>query len=381
MSAFQRYLFGNVLRTLLAFVGGLVLIALLTQGLSQTELILKNHQSLTTYLWVSAMAAPQIVALLLPIALFFAICWALNRTHRDNEIVVVQASGMSNRSVAAPVMRLATLAALVHLVLNLWIQPAGYREMRKTVANASADLAATLVKEGAFSSPESGLTTFARLVNGNHLTDLLVSDSRDPKKITTYIAKTGTIATLEGKPIIVMNDGHVERLNDRGSLEMVKFSQSNFELATFVDDSKAVILKDSDRYLPELFFPDLSNYNDRRNVRSYLAEGHARIAGPLLDIAMALIAVYAVLGGDFSRRGYSKRIAVASAVAITLRLFAFGAQSTAGKTPSLNFLQYAVPLTAIIVVALLFFVKPALLRARRRRRMPPPTLAFGAAHS
>jgi lipopolysaccharide export system permease protein len=162
MSAFQRYLFGNVLRTLLAFVGGLVLIALLTQGLSQTDLILKNRQSLSTYLWVSVLAAPQIVALLLPVALFFAICWALNRVHRDNEIVVAQASGMSNRSVAAPLMRLAVLAALLHLVLNLWVQPASYREMRQTMANAQTDLASTLVKEGAFSTPEDGLTTFAR---------------------------------------------------------------------------------------------------------------------------------------------------------------------------------------------------------------------------
>jgi lipopolysaccharide export system permease protein len=226
---------------------------------------------------------------------------------------------MSNHSVAAPLIRLAVMAALLHLVLNIWVQPAGYREMRQTMANAQTDLTSTLVKEGAFSTPESGLATFARLVNGNQLTDLLVSDSRDPKKITTYIAKQGVVATQEGKPIIVMSDGYIQTKNDRGSLDLLKFAQSNFELATFVDDQKAVILKDSDRYLPELFFPDLTNYNDRKNQRSYLAEAHARISAPLLDIAMVLIAVYAVLGGDFSRRGYSRRISVATAVALSRR--------------------------------------------------------------
>jgi lipopolysaccharide export system permease protein len=315
----------------------------------------------------------------LPVALFFAVCWALNRVHRDNEIVVAQASGMSNRSVAAPLMRLAVMAALLHLVLNLWVQPAGYREMRQTMANAQTDLASTLVKAGAFTTPEGGLTTYSRVVNGNQLTDLLVSDSRDPKKITTYIAKQGVIVTQEGKPIIVMSDGYIQTKNDRGSLDLLKFAQSNFELATFVDDQKAVILKDSDRYLPELFFPDLTNYNDRKNQRSYLAEGHARISGPLLDIAMVLIAVYAVLGGDFSRRGYSKRISIATAVALMLRLLAFSAQSIANKSPDLNWLQYAVPLLAIAVVAFMFFVKPALTRRKRRRRRPPTGVTFGAA--
>jgi lipopolysaccharide export system permease protein len=32
----------------------------------------------------------------------------------------------------------------------------------------------------------------------------------------------------------------------------------------------------------------------------------------LLNIVMALIAIVAVLGGDFSRKGYGKRIAISS---------------------------------------------------------------------
>ena len=73
MSAFQRYLFRNVLRTLLAIVGGLALIALLTQGLAQDrlDLIIENRQSVVVYLWVSVLATPQIISLLMPIALFF----------------------------------------------------------------------------------------------------------------------------------------------------------------------------------------------------------------------------------------------------------------------------------------------------------------------
>jgi lipopolysaccharide export system permease protein len=371
MSGFQRYLFLNVLKTLLAFVGGLAMIALLTQGLSQIELIVENHQTMLTYLWVSVLAAPQIVALLLPIALFFATCWGLNRLHRDNEVVVAQASGMSNRGVASPILRLATLAAILHLGLTLWVQPAAFREMRATVSQATTDLASQLVKQGAFTSHDNGLTTFARQVNGNEMLDLIVDDKRDPNKVVTYIAKFGLLSEQEGKPIIVMRDGHAETVGENGSLEMLNFTQSVFELAPFIDDQRAVILKESDRYLPELFFPDLTNYYDRRNKDLLQAEGHARIAAPLLNIAMAIIAIYAVLGGDFSRRGYSRRIAIASGVALFLRLLAFGAQSAAKDDPDLNALQYAVPLLAIAIVSFLFFVKPALQRRIKARRPPP----------
>lgn len=368
MSGFQRYLFRNVLRTLLAIVGGLALIALLTQGLTQIDLIVENRQSMLVYLWASILAAPQIVSLLMPIALFIAAAAGLNVSHRENEIVVAQASGMSNWQVASPVIRLATLAAILHLGLNLWVQPAAYRELRATISTASTDLAASLIREGAFMSPSEGLTTFARRVEGGQMRDLLINDSRNPKEIVTYIAKTGYIAESEGIPSIVMIDGHAQQLGENGALETLAFGQTSFDLAPFVNDQKAVILKESDRFLPELFFPDMTNYYDNANVDRLLAEGHARIAAPLLNIAMALLAIYAVLGGDFSRRGYARRIAIASAIAVTLRLAAFGAVSAGQDDPAMNVLQYALPIGVALVISVLHFLVPALKRRRPARR-------------
>jgi lipopolysaccharide export system permease protein len=363
MLGFQRYLFRNVLRTLLAIVGGLALIALLTKGLDQIDLIVDNRQSLLVYLGVSVLGAPQIISLLMPIALFVAITGALNIAHRENEIVVAQASGMSNWGVASPVMRLAVLAAILHLALNLWVQPAAYRQIRDMLSTASTDIASSLVREGQFMHTSDGLTTFARQVNGSQMRDLLIADSRNPQQVSTYIAKKGYFAQMEGTPAIVMSDGHVEQLNANGTLDMLKFDQSTFDLAPFVSDQKSVILKESDRYLPELFYPDMTNFYDSANTKRLLAEGHARISAPLLDLAMALIAIYAVLGGDFSRRGYSMRIGLATAAALTLRLLAFGGVSAGSDDPKLNVLQYLLPIAAIVVVSILHFMKPK--RGRR----------------
>jgi lipopolysaccharide export system permease protein len=241
MSGFQRYLFRNVLRTLLAIVGGLALIALLTQGLAQDrlDLIIENRQSVVVYLWVSVLATPQIISLLMPIALFIATAAALNVAHRDNEVVVAQASGMSNWQVASPVLRLATLAAILHLGLNLWIQPAASRELRQTVSEASTDLASSLVREGMFMTHGEGLTTFAGRVNGTEITFLVANDSRDPKNEATFIAKTAFVSEVEGKPTLILRDGQRQTLRSNGALESLTFQQSPLELGAFVNDQKA----------------------------------------------------------------------------------------------------------------------------------------------
>ena len=121
---------------MLTIVGGLVAIALLTQGLTQLDLIVENRQSAFTFLYVSALAAPQVISLLLPFALFIAATASLNRAHRESEIVVAQASGMSRFGIASPILRIAALSAVLHLFINLWIQPYAYREMRETVSSA-----------------------------------------------------------------------------------------------------------------------------------------------------------------------------------------------------------------------------------------------------
>ena len=365
MYSFQRYLFRNVLRTLIAIVGGLALIALLTQGLSQIQdTIVQNRQSMLAFLWVSALATPQIISLLMPIALFIATAAALNVAHRENEVVVAQASGMSNWQIASPVLRLAVFAAILHLGLNLWVQPAASRELRTTLTSASTDLASSLVREGTFMTHRDGLTTFAGTVDGSDITFLVANDSRNPKSEVTYIAKSAFLSELEGKPALILRDGIRQSVRSSGATESLTFQQSPLELGAFVNDQKAVILEESDRYLPELFYPDMTNHYDNANVDMLLAEGHARLATPLLNIAMAMLALFAVLGGDFSRRGYARRIAIASGIALVVRLAAFGATSSASKDPELNLVQYLLPIFVIGVISFLYFVQPMLNRRR-----------------
>jgi lipopolysaccharide export system permease protein len=371
MSGFQRYLFRNVLRTLIAIVGGLALIALLTQGLSQIQdTIVQNRQSMLAFLWVSVLATPQIVSLLMPIALFIATAAALNVAHRENEIVVAQASGMTNWQVASPVLRLATLAAILHLGMNLWIAPTASRELRATLTAASTNIASSLVREGTFMTYSDGLTTFAGKVNNSDITFLVANDSRNPKNEVTYIAKSAFVSEIEGKPALVLRDGQRQTVRTNGALESLTFQQSPLELGAFVNDQKAVILEETDRYLPELFYPDMTNHYDNRNVDALLAEGHARIATPLLNIAMAMVAIFAVLGGDFSRRGYARRIAIASGAALVVRLIGFWATAAAGTDPSLNVVQYGLPIFVILLIGFMFFVQPILKRRRIVTRAP-----------
>src|SRR5205085_10521498 len=133
--------------TLLATLA-LVALALLARSLSEFDVIIEQRQSAAVFLKIIALALPQLLAMILPIAVFVATLVALNRLHTEQEIVVCFAGGMSRWRVISPAMRLAAGAAFLMLILNLWVQPAAYREMRRELFEVKADLAATLVREG-----------------------------------------------------------------------------------------------------------------------------------------------------------------------------------------------------------------------------------------
>jgi len=355
MSKVQTYLFYEVLRAVLIIVGGLAMLALLAQGLSRTDLILENRQSALTYFYIVMLGAPQVIALLTPLALFVAGVWSLNRIHKDSEIVVAQAAGMTPWQIASPIMRLAVLCTVAHLAVNLWVQPAAQRAMRETVSVARADLAAALIRPGQFTTNGERLTFYAREQINGELRGVLISDMTDPEFPTDILARSAALVEVEGRPTLLLREAISQQLDDNQQLSILEFEQYMFDLTDFMKEDSDLVLKASDKYLYELFFIDRSNYFEAKEADSLLAEAHARLTTPLLNMVMAMIAVFAVLGGDFSRKGYGKRIALAGAGAIVVLIVQLALQSSAADDPSLNNLQWLLPIGVFAAVAYIYF--------------------------
>ena len=138
----------------------------------------------------------------------------------------------------------------------------------------------------------------------------------------------------------------LEQLRSRGVQNYLTFRSYTFDLSPLSKSDELIHYKPSDRWMHELFFPDLQQDWERRNRLDLLAQGHARIATPLYNIAFMALALFAIIGGGFSRLGYGRRIAAVAAVAAVVRLIGFLALSASEDNAWLNLLQYLVPLGA-----------------------------------
>jgi lipopolysaccharide export system permease protein len=347
MRLIERYLFRQLLGPTALAILSLAGVALLSQSLGALDIIVDNGQSAWTFLKITLLALPQVLSLILPMALFVAALVALNRLHTEQEIVVCFAGGLSRWRVIAPAMRLTCWLVLLALITNLWLHPLAAKAMREELFKVRTDLASTLVQEGRFTEPAPGLTVYAQeVLGGGRLRNLFVHSETTSGRATTFTARDGRIGDRDGQPVLIMRKGSQQEFSKEGVLDYLAFDEYTFELGSFVSQDQIVQYKVADRYLHELLFPDLSQPWEQQNREKMLAEAHARLAGPLYNFAFMMMALAAVIGGSFSRVGYGGRIAWVAAAAVLVRVIGFAVLSACANEPWLNILQYVVPLAA-----------------------------------
>ena len=347
MRLIESYLFRQIFGPTLFATVALTAVAVLSQSLGQLDIIVDQRQSAMVFIKIILLAMPQLLAMILPIAIFVAALVTLNRLHTEQEIVVCFAGGMSRWRVISPAMRLAIGATLVSLALNLWVQPWCQRVMREELFKVSTDLASTLVREGEFTEPAPGLTVYAQSIDQKGLLhNLFIHEERPQGGAKVLASRDGKIAKRNGAPVLIMQRGSNQEYSSTGVLNYLAFDEYIFELNSFLNKDQLVHYKVSDRYLHELFFPDLEQAWEKQNRKKMLAEAHSRLASPLYNIAFMSLALAAVIGGAFSRLGYGRRMAIIGAAAAVLRILGFAAQAACDDNVWLNVIQYAIPLGA-----------------------------------
>lgn len=373
MRRIESYLLRQLLWPTLVATAALAGVALLSQLLTTLYIMVDNHQSVFVFIRILLLGLPSTLVIVLPVALFVATLVTLNRLHTEHEIVVCFAGGMSRWRVAAPALRLAAGAALITLMVNLWVQPWASRAMREELFRVRTDLAASLIREGEFSSPSSDLTVYAQSADGaGALKNVFIHQGHPDGGATAFSARRGLIAEQEGRPVLVLRDGSNQAFSRDGVLNYLAFDEYVFDLWPYLNTAEQIHFKISDRYLHELVSPDKRQEWERKNRKKMLAEAWSRLASPLFNFTLVLLAMHAVIGGGFSRTGYAGRIAAAAAAGVVIRVLGFGAQAAADATPVLNILQFIVPLAPAIWAGQRLFLRE---RGARRSVRSAPVMA------
>jgi lipopolysaccharide export system permease protein len=370
MTLIQRYLFRQIALPVIGACASLAGIGILSQSLDQLEIIVERGQSVWVMLKLTLLAVPQLFAVILPIGLFVGTLIALTRLQREQELTAAYASGMSRWRMIEPGARLAAIVAVVMLATNVFVQPWAQREARDQAFEIRTDLAALLVEEGRFVQGPNGLTVYVQEIGQNGLLKNLFIYIADGDEVTTWDASEARFGRVDGQPVLTMRAGSWQQYSSAGVLQQLSFDGWVFQLAPYVSETETVRYKPTDLFLDQLFNPTERLVETAGSRGELLAEAHARLSSPLYALAAMAMALTALLGGAFSRTGYSGRIAKASAAFLLVRIVGYTVVAASAWNSWLNVLQYLLPIAASAISLRLLF------RALKPRR--PRTWSLSA---
>lgn len=355
MRIFSRYVFRQALSATLLILLSLTGVVWIAVALRQLNLITSQGQDFWTFLKMTTLALPNLMALIAPIALVIAAIHTLNRLNGDSELIVLTAAGAPIWTVARPLLALGVLVMIGVTLVNHWIMPWSLRALRDAVIEVRTDLISQVIQPGRFSSPEQGLTFHIRdrSLTGE-LQGLMLNDQRDSKQVSTYLAERGVIVKQGEASYLYMERGHIlRRPEPTAPADIIRFETYIVDLARFEKKDDNIELKPRERYFTELAFPSPDDPDFKRQPGHFRAELHERFASPLYPLAFIMLALAFVGQAQSNRQNRMEPVVFAFVAAAAVRLGGLAANNLVVLKAAWVPLLYAIPLVTIALTVLM----------------------------
>ncbi len=372
MNRITSYIFGQLLFTTVLVTLTVTCAVWLTQSLRFIELIVNHGLSIASYLYMTMLLLPSFLAVLLPIGFFAAMLFVYNRLTTDSELIVMRAVGLGPQQLARPALILAVLVVLIDYLFTLVFMPMSYRAFKDIETDSRGGYAGVVLKEGAFNTLNDGITVYVRSRGPQgELLGILIHDTREPNKLVTIMAERGVLAQTPEGPRIILVDGNRQTLErPTNKFSVLYFERYSADLGTIKSGGQTEAERwpqPRERYINELLFPAKTPM-DQANYNQLVTEGHMRLTSSLYGLALALIALAALLPGDYNRRGQGRRIVAAVVVMMVIESGSVFWNGFVARHIALIPMIWANVLVPMALAAWWLFRKP---RPRRRALLAP----------
>lgn len=367
MSRFSIYLLKQMSAPVLLITLMLGGMAWIIQAVKLLELVAGQGVSTLTYLGLTFLSMPRMLVYILPIALFCGVLYSLNKLTQESELIVMSATGRSHWQLAKPALLLAIMVAVIITSINFWLSPLSLKTLRDYRHQIQNDLAGTLIKEGTFHNPATRLTVHSksRAPDGTYR-GILLHDARDPKNITSYIAREGALVKTDNDTKFLLIDGTIHTQNSNGAPNVLDFKEYIYDISSVIQPKKNVHYSISERYVGDLLQPDMNKNYDRTHHQKMIARAHGKFSDFFTPFALILICLATILTGTMSRRGQSKRNVIGSALALTFSLLSFWTLGVASNSLTYLPLIYGLPCFTIGAALIWLVTAPDLDHLRQK---------------
>lgn len=175
--------------------------------------------------------------LTMPLAIFFAAIFAMNRISGDSEYTAMRAAGMSVKKIFIPFLVMGLIIAFTAFNLVQELVPRAHREVRKSIHYLQSTGILTGIKSGQFLTSIPGITFFA---------DEVSTDGTNLQKVFLHIYDEKSKRT---RVIIAEKGNFINKLNRSTQVESLDLILVNGNISIYDKSGQKIERIDFKRYL------------------------------------------------------------------------------------------------------------------------------------
>ena len=341
-------------------INPLVIVSIIFSGLfvcfSGAQLLADaTSESISVMMIIKLIIMKTIIAqdVLIPISLYAAVIIALGRLHRDQEIIVMAASGISETSILWTVLAAVIPVAAIIGIFSIFIRPWAYTHVYLTDAYIYGDANFDKYQAGRFyGDEEKGRVIY--LKNKNSETgdmDAVFMFTHGDKYSDLILSKSGKQVKRKGSEFseLQLYNGYMYRINREGKRDSV----IRFEKFVYTPDNENKI--GYKRKMEDIY--TLLNSKNPEDI----AELQWRLSRPLAAIILTLLAV--PLSRTSLRQARSEKVLIAAIIFaiyynLTGLVQSWVEQGIIGAYPGVWWLH------SVVLLAVIWFLIPDFVKKR-----------------
>lgn len=345
MKRLSHYIATQYLVITLLVTLSVTITAWLSQLLKFFQIVVSRAKHLILILKPALLMIPDLMAFVLPIAVFIGVLFTLNRMGNDRELVIMKASGMSDLQIAKPILGCVLAITLVLYAAGTHFLPHTFKQLKIQENELKSSHAGLVLHEGSFNPLPDGLTVYirARGREEGQIHGIFVHSAKPGESPYVLTAESGKIINTENGPSMVLFRGARQEKNAHsGKISILYFEQAIRELLPQKAEQRKRSKKTHELTTPELIFynqPDALKFTEM--VRKEL---HQRLVSPLYGLVFSVIGLVLLLKGNFSRRASHRRLMASAFLVVIVEGIALGLQNLLVDNVFFLILHYAFPL-------------------------------------
>ena len=326
----NNYISRQVLVWTVISTAALIGIVWLSQTLRLIELLVNRGADFGDFVLLSFLTIPLWLVVVLPAATLFATLLVLNNLQQDREITALSSIGMSNLAIIRGPLLIGALVSLFLYLNSAFLLPLTYSGYKTMISNLRTAAPIVVLKEGRYS-----------------FKTIFVSDRRDPGNLVEVVAEGGFLDLQEGTPQLVFRNGiRSELVPGQSQATLLNFDSYALKLT-----SEYHGIGQRERDYNEFGIPTLlaGQHSSEKYAREMIAEGHFRLASPLLGLAMVVIGAAVILNRQYTRASSWRMIIAGTAVAVFVQIAIIAARGLTIDYPPLYPLLYSAGVLPIVL--------------------------------